>query len=97
MELRLIVPCPFCCKNQITEKHHFFPQTKINIKTYGKKLIDSDWNTILCCNGCNASNLNIPNWAIWNEKRFRYEAMRRGIDLPKGTKSHQNKLVGELR
>lgn len=93
MDLERLAPCPFCDKNRCTEKHHFFPKTKINIKTYGKKLIDSPWNTIDCCNGCNGSHTNIPKWAIWREKRFRIEAIKRGCNLPPGTKSYQNKLM----
>ena len=96
MELRKNNICPFCKKNFNTEEHHKFIQSKWNKKVYSKKLIDSEWNKIKCCNGCNGSHSNIPKWARWDEKRFRYEAEIRGYQLPPGTKSFLNKLVGMI-
>lgn len=82
--------CPFCHTNTATEEHHKFSQTKQMRKIYGA-LIDAPFNKIKCCNGCNGSHRNIPEWAKWNERRFRLEALKLGYELPPGSKSYQQK------
>ena len=61
---------PFGCNNEATDRHHCFPQTKYNVKKYGRKTIDSKQNIRYFCNGCHASHRNIPQYLIWNEIEF---------------------------
>ena len=61
---------PFGCNNEATDRHHCFPQTKHNVKKYGRKTIDSKQNIRYFCNNCHASHRKIPQYLIWNEIEF---------------------------
>ncbi len=77
------------CKRIATQRHHCFSQTKINIKIYGRKLIDADFNIVPVCIHCHSGHAHIPRSLIWNEQKFREEAIKAGHNLPEGNKSYK--------
>ena len=84
--------CPGCGIRKGVQTHHKFSQTKINVMVYGRKLIDADFNTVKYCEQCHGSHRNVKKEHLWNEQKFRDEAVKAGYDLPAGTKSFQNKV-----
>lgn len=84
--------CSFCNIRQATQRHHKFSQTKNNRKIYGK-ILDMDFNIEYVCIDCHAGHAKIPDWALWDEKKFRSEAEALGIALPDGSKSFRNKRL----
>jgi len=62
------------CFNRATDKHCRFPETKRNIKMYGRELIFADFNIMFTCNACNGSHAHIPKKDIWDENKFCKEA-----------------------
>lgn len=90
-ELKL---CKYC-GNPASQNHHKFPQTKRNTKTYGKKLIDIEWNLEPVCPNCHSSHNKIPADDIWDEHLFRLMLIAKGgilrEDLPTPTKSYKRR------
>jgi len=73
-DIKLSEVCFFCevpgCENRATDKHCRFPETRRNIKLYGRELIYADFNIMYTCNGCNGSHAHIPATDIWDEYTF---------------------------
>ena len=67
--------------------HHRFPQHNVNVRTYGRALIDASWNIAVYCDNCHTSHRNMRPDDMWKEQRFRDEAKRRGHELPRAKKS----------
>lgn len=82
--------CKICNKNIATQKHHCFPQTKINRKIYGK-LLDEPFNLVDVCHDCHVSHRNILKEYMWNEKQFRIAIVLNELNLPLATKSYDQK------
>jgi hypothetical protein len=59
--------CQLCKKNEITDRHHKFSQTKLHINLY-PEFIHDEKNIQLCCNGCHLSK--VSGLEIWSEMRF---------------------------
>jgi hypothetical protein len=59
--------CVICFKNQATELHHRFSQTKLNRKLYPEYIHDPK-NTMYLCYDCHHNKL--PGWAKWSEREF---------------------------
>lgn len=78
--------CKICNKNKASQFHHRFPQTKDNLKNYGK-MIHYEFNIVDSCDECNVSHKNIPPEFKWTEKQFRKEAS--GFALPPPLKSYK--------
>ena len=89
-KVKMLRPCGICGERVATDKHHKFPQHKENVKAYGRKLIDADFNILPACNHCHASHRNVPGWAMWDEMTFRLTAEEYGYKVGPGTKSFQN-------
>lgn len=91
----VIYPCCVCQEKQGVHKHHCFPQTKVNIRIYGRRLIDADFNIRHMCAECHSSHAKVPKSLIWSEKKFRAEAGRAGFDLlDMGSKTFKVKQNG---
>lgn len=77
------------CGNVATDKHHCFSQTKVNVRHYGRKLIDSEFNIRYYCNQCHGSHRNVKKEHLWNEDGFRKAARFFDFDLPEPMKSYK--------
>lgn len=44
--------CENCQSRPATERHHKFIQSKVNLRLYGRKLIDDPRNTQMLCYSC---------------------------------------------
>lgn len=89
---KIVNPCKICGKHRATQKHHCFPQTKMNRKLYGW-LLDEEFNVVEACGYCNSSHANIPDEFRWDECRFRTEAWKAGYRLPPPSKVYQTKKL----
>jgi len=67
--------CAFCKLRPATQYHHKFSQSVVNVKIYGRKLIDDPFNRVPACSHCNASHANVETW---NENQFRGAAEKAG-------------------
>jgi len=52
--------CEICLKQQASDKHHKYSQTKLNKKLY-KDFIHHEDNIVYLCNGCHLHK-SIPKW-----------------------------------
>lgn len=83
--------CSFCGRERGTHRHHCFPNTKRHRAVYGT-IIDNDFNLLPACPKCHTSHAKVPDWARWDEDKFRHRAKEAGVILPEGTKTYQEKL-----
>jgi len=97
--------CQVCGAIRGLQRHHRFPQKKLYRKVYGK-LLDESFNILLVCPDCHVSHRKIPKDEIWDERKFREEAIKwdketgvfkkifrkSGGELPEGSKSFQMKV-----
>jgi len=81
--------CPICQKREAEQRHHVFPQTKMNRKTYGY-LLDEPFNIILVCCDCHAGHAEMVG-RVEGEMWFREQAVKRGYVLPPASKTLQTK------
>jgi hypothetical protein len=84
--------CRFCGIRQAEHRHHCFPQTKYNLKVYGRRLINADFNLVPGCSHCHSSHRNVPEEYRWSEEKFRQVALSKGFELPEGTKEYRGRI-----
>jgi hypothetical protein len=60
--------CSICGVTNFLQKHHHFSQSKLNVKLYGRKLIDDPRNISIVCMRC---HINEAKGLIkWSEYEF---------------------------
>jgi hypothetical protein len=74
------------CTDEITDRHHLYPQTQQNRRQYGS-LLDESFNIINVSNRCHL-NKTIPTY---NEIEFREAGEKAGFRMPPASKSLQFK------
>ena len=78
------------CGSMATQRHHCFANTKMNRRNYDW-LIDEEFNIEPVCADCHSSHAKIPPCLIWNEEKFRDEALKHNYSLLAGSKVFQFK------
>jgi len=84
----MIRPCQRCRTRPATQRHHRFPQTKANVKHYGRSLINNSLNIMLVCEYCHSGHADMDG-DIWTEHDFRTALDAAGIVLPPPKKSYK--------
>ena len=89
--------CPTCGK-RASHRHHKFPQWKINIEKYGRKVIDMPFNIVWYCEDCHSSHAAVRKCDFWDEIKFLAEAYKAGVSVKQHVTeeyAEQMKLIAE--